>query len=172
MSNVNDLLDGGPDHAPDLKNRTRLALPSGAIAQIQDGNLYTIKVHYTENGKVHEGYLRPWGANAATMFWDNVALDSSYGGGPIKFRPQSIPGSDYKKLQCDDGYWLSLRNGWAYRSFEGNALGWQIVEGKILNDYWGGPLCEDLKGPFPEGRFTGMKLPFVLHDCSFELVTS
>ncbi|HTD05303.1 hypothetical protein [Undibacterium sp.] len=171
MSNTNDILDQNPESVPDRAKRTPIPLPGGTAAQIEEGKLYQIKVHYTENGKVFEGYLRPWGANAATMYWDCVTLDSAYGGYPIKFRPKSTGrGSWY--LECDDGYWLSLRNGWTYRSFEVNAIGWQILDGKIYNDFWGGPLCEDLKGPFPEGRFTGQDLPVILHDCSFELVTS
>jgi hypothetical protein len=132
-------------------------LPGGNVGS-GPSSWYNLKINYTdEDGKPREAFMGPIGSNATTSFWDYMKV-----GGKSKFRLH--PGENgFEYWEIDDGYWLSLRyDGWAYRSFERNRVGWKIINRKLYTDYdrWKGYAlgAERRRILVPDAYYVGVNL--------------
>ncbi|MEO6000159.1 MAG: hypothetical protein ABIN89_25195 [Chitinophagaceae bacterium] len=77
------------------------------------------------------GYLAGISSDPVFSFYDYMQISAS--GWKFKVHP-GTNGFDYWEIS--DGNYLSLRyNGWAYRAYESNKIGWKIVNGKLYNNY-------------------------------------
>lgn len=105
--------------------------PGGGLG-VEPAKWYVLKVtNIDAKAPTRVGYLAGISTEPAFSFHDYMQISAS----GWKFKVVPGPnGFDY--WQTDDGNWLSLRyNGWAYRSFENNRIGWKIVNGKLYNNY-------------------------------------
>jgi hypothetical protein len=106
--------------------------PGGGVGGVQD-QWYVLKVTYQdEKGVTKVGYLAGISAEPAFSFHDYMQISAS----GWKFKMQTAPnGFSYWQFG-EDNYYLSLKyDGWAYRSYEANRIGWKIVNGKLYSDY-------------------------------------
>jgi hypothetical protein len=107
-------------------------LPGGGVGA-EPATSYVLKVTYKdEKGSTQVGYLGGISSDPLFSFYDYMQINSA---GGWKFKKHAgVNGFEYWEMS--DGNWLSLRyNGWAYRSLEGNRIGWKIVDGKLYSDY-------------------------------------
>lgn len=118
------------DHWDDIREQ----LPGGGLGS-SPSTWYYLKVNYrNRDGGTSVGYLAPIGENATTAFYDYMKV-TDYKAYASKFKLHDA-GNGWKYWEVDDGNWLSLRfNGWAYRSTEGNRVGWKIVNNKLYTNY-------------------------------------
>ncbi len=163
-------------------------VPGGGLGSTPD-IWFNLKVTYKDkDGNTSEGFMGRI-ANISTrlsiptpQYWDYMKI-----GGKSKFK--RYPGRDgFELWQTSDGLWLTLSYyGWAYRSSEGDRVGWKIVDGKLYSDYsrwkdyplgcrWDGgeKYYDEFRGIYlrtPEAYYVGVDLgdDKVLTNCEFVL---
>jgi len=107
-------------------------LPGGGVGA-EPAATYVLKVTYQdERGVTKVGYLGGIANDPAFSFYDYMQISAS----GWKFtKSPAANGFEYWQFAIDNNY-LSLRyNGWAYRSYQSNRIGWKIVNGKLYSDY-------------------------------------
>src|SRR6185295_423672 len=150
MSDEQTLLSA--DAEPFVPTGTPDPLPEGEVFEASPDTWYNLRVHYKDDkGNPLTGLMYPLASNPATSFYEYMVLGSSpMGLPPVKLRLKPRPdGWAIWEIDWEGGIqYLSLKlTGWAYRaSNKGYAIGWQIVDNKLYNEYW----SKNWKG-FPAG---------------------
>jgi hypothetical protein len=107
------------------------APPGGGLGGTPD-QWYVLKVTNT-NPKTPNtvGYLAGISSEPSFSFYDYMQISAA--GWKFKVHPGT---NGFNYWEMNDGNYLSLKyDGWAYRSYEKNKVGWKIVDGKLYTDY-------------------------------------
>ena len=132
--------DPSPNDQPFVASGSPNPLPSGTVVKSDPNTWYNLKATYTNtSGNTVVGYARSIGSNPSTSFWDYMELADTTPAGAAKFKLH--PRNDgWAEWEINDGNRLSVKaTGWVYRS-SAYHTGWQVVDGKLYNDYWAGPV--------------------------------
>ncbi|EWC63956.1 hypothetical protein UO65_0667 [Actinokineospora spheciospongiae] len=163
------------DDQPFVPKGPPLTLP-GEAAAVSPDTWYRCKADFlSNNGKTMiPGYLGPrsdWPSNVA--FADYIVMYEDIDSA-CQFQLQEVDEQGWARwLIKKDGYHLDLKStGWFYRASYYTTR-FAVVDGMLLNDYWGGPACADFRGGVvPDGYYVGQDLgeAFRLKNCLLEPV--
>ena len=149
-----------PNDQPFVASGSPNPLPSGTVFKSDPNTWYNLKVTYTnDSGNTVVGYARSIGSNPSTSFWDYMELADTTPAGAAKFKLH--PRNDgWAEWEINDGNRLSVkRTGWVYRS-SAYHTGWAVVDGKLYNDYWDGPVgYEHHRVLVSDAYYMGMEKP-------------